>query len=158
MKNKKLIIGGCAIAIVVIILCIALACCGRPVDAPPDSGSVSRAVENGDSSDSASASMEEDDSTSATDGSNETSSTVASDDSGSDISVASSKPVATPTPKPVVVTPTPAPTPVPQPVVTPVPCYHGNGSDGGTCPGCGLSYSPSVDLNPDAGHDAGDLT
>lgn len=32
------------------------------------------------------------------------------------------------------------PAPAPEPPAPPA-CYHGNGSDGGTCPGCGLSYS-----------------
>lgn len=62
------------------------------------------------------------------------------------------------------VTPTPTPTPSPAPAPTPTPApepqhYHGNGSDAGTCPVCGVGYSPTVDMTlPGAGHDAGDLT
>lgn len=62
------------------------------------------------------------------------------------------------------VTPTPTPTPSPAPAPTPTPApepqhYHGNGSDAGTCPVCGVGYSPTVDMTgPDGAHDAGDLT
>lgn len=62
------------------------------------------------------------------------------------------------------VTPTPTPTPSPAPAPTPTPApepqhYHGNGSDAGTCPVCGVGYSPTVDmggLSPD--NDLEDLT
>lgn len=63
-----------------------------------------------------------------------------------------------------VVTPTPTPSPSPAPAPTPTPApepqhYHGNGSDAGTCPVCGIGYSPTVDMTgPDGAHDAGDLT
>lgn len=62
------------------------------------------------------------------------------------------------------VTPTPTSTPSPAPAPTPTPApepqhYHGNGSDAGTCPVCGVGYSPTVDMTgPDGAHDAGDLT
>lgn len=60
------------------------------------------------------------------------------------------------------VTPTPTPTPSPAPAPTPTPApepqhYHGNGSDAGTCPVCGVGYSPTVDMTlPGAGHDITD--
>lgn len=61
------------------------------------------------------------------------------------------------------VTPTPTPTPSPAPAPTPTPApepqhYHGNGSDAGTCPVCGVGYSPTVDMTgPDGAHDVGDF-
>ena len=70
---------------------------------------------------------------------------------------APSTPAVTPTPTP---TPTPSPAPAPTPTPAPEPQhYHGNGSDAGTCPVCGVGYSPTVDMTgPDGAHDAGDLT
>ncbi|MEG1925573.1 MAG: hypothetical protein RR415_07485 [Ruthenibacterium sp.] len=69
------------------------------------------------------------------------------------------KPTPAPEPAP---TPTPPPAPAPEPTPPPVQepqHYHGNGTDTGTCPVCGGSYSPAIDMsNPDAGFDAGDLT
>lgn len=72
---------------------------------------------------------------------------------------APSTPAVMPTPTP---TPTPTPSPAPAPTPTPAPepqHYHGNGSDAGTCPVCGVGYSPTVDmggLSPD--NDLEDLT
>ncbi|MEG0304321.1 MAG: hypothetical protein RR635_01360 [Oscillospiraceae bacterium] len=38
--------------------------------------------------------------------------------------------------------------PVPRPPANPEPLhYHGNGSDGGTCPVCGMGYSPSINMD-----------
>ena len=76
---------------------------------------------------------------------------------------ATSEPVTTPKP---VTPPVATPKPVAPPVATPAPTappvvehYHGNGSDGGTCPACGVVFSPDGDLSGDDGaHDAGDLT
>lgn len=62
------------------------------------------------------------------------------------------------------VTPTPTPTPSPAPAPTPTPApepqhYHGNGSDAGTCPVCGVGYSPTVDMTlPGAGQELPDLS
>ena len=69
---------------------------------------------------------------------------------------APSTPAVTPTPTP---TPTPSPAPAPTPTPAPEPQhYHGNGSDAGTCPVCGVGYSPTVDMTgPDGAHDVGDF-
>lgn len=71
---------------------------------------------------------------------------------------ASPAPSPAPTPTPTPPAPSPAPTPTPPPAPEPQ-HYHGNGSDAGTCPVCGVGYSPTVDMTgPDGAHDAGDLT
>lgn len=84
-----------------------------------------------------------------------------------------STPTVTPAPS---TDPTPAPTPEQTPAPTPVPTpdptpeqtippttvldhYHGNGSDSGSCPVCGMYYSPIVDTSGgDGAFDAGDLS
>lgn len=72
---------------------------------------------------------------------------------------APSTPAVTPTPTPP---PTPTPSPAPAPTPTPAPepqHYHGNGSDAGTCPVCGVGYSPTVDMTlPGAGQELPDLS
>ncbi|MEG3006736.1 MAG: hypothetical protein RR806_04625 [Oscillospiraceae bacterium] len=35
----------------------------------------------------------------------------------------------------------------PQPPVPQAEHYHGNGTDSGTCPACGLGYSPNIDMS-----------
>lgn len=83
---------------------------------------------------------------------------------------AQSTPASTPAPKPQpqpeqkpTPTPEPAPAPTPEPPAQPTPepqppapqppanpepqHYHGNGSDGGTCPVCGMGYSPSINMD-----------